>query len=49
MLAEKEIPRRGLLFLGWLNLPPKFVEFIYLTQNNYYVQKGGSYHIIPFE
>jgi hypothetical protein len=24
MLAEKEIPRRGLLFLGWLNLPSKF-------------------------
>jgi hypothetical protein len=24
MLAGKEIPRKTLIFLGWLNLPPKF-------------------------
>jgi hypothetical protein len=52
MLAEKKIRRRSLLCLGWLNLPPKFdieLLFIYVTQNNYYVQKGGSYHTILFE
>jgi hypothetical protein len=51
LLAEKKKSLNKLhFFLGWPNLPPKFdIEFIYLTQNNYYVQKGGRYHIIPFE
>jgi hypothetical protein len=48
---KKEIPRINFIFLGWLNLPPKFdIELLSLfTQKNYYIQKGGSYHIITFE
>jgi hypothetical protein len=32
-----------------LTLNNSSTEFIHETQNNYYVQKGFSYHIILFE
>jgi hypothetical protein len=32
---KKEIPRKSLIFLGWLNLPPKFdIELLSLFMKN---------------
>jgi hypothetical protein len=38
---KKEIPRKSLIFLGWLNDRQNLT--LNETQNNYYVQKGFSY------
>jgi hypothetical protein len=44
MLAErKEIPRKSLIFLRWLNDRQNLT--LNETQNNYYVQKGFSYQL----
>jgi hypothetical protein len=50
---QKKIPRIRFCFFGLTQTPAKIwhwiVKFIYVTQDNYYVQKDRNYHIIPFE
>jgi hypothetical protein len=46
MLAEKKKSLECFIFFGLAQPPAKIwhwtVEFIYVTQKNYYVQKGGK-------